>query len=63
MKRRTGRNLHQCFAEPTFLQIFGQAGGLPDVHRAEMRFVRIRIADTLHDRQRMILEQFGEAAE
>ena len=37
------------------------AGGLPDVHRAEVRLARIRIADALHDAQGVVLEQAVQA--
>src|SRR5262245_29661853 len=55
MERHGTRNVPQRLADPALLQIAGRAAGLPDVHRAEVRLARIRIADALHDAQRVVL--------
>ena len=47
-------------ADPAFVQRLGHAGGLPDIHRAEVRLVRIRITDALHDAERPVFVQFRD---
>ena len=52
-----------CSALPSqpSVSVSASAGGLPDVHRAEVRLGRVRIADALHDAQRAVLQQLGQA--
>ncbi len=60
---RAAGHAFERLAEPAFAQRLVEAARLPDVHRAEVRLRRVRIADALHDAQRMVLQQLGEALE
>ena len=39
----------ECFADPTFGKILGSTCGVPNIHRAEVRLIGVRVADALHD--------------
>ncbi len=50
------RRLRECAREPALAQVLIRTRcGVPDLDRAEMRQVRLRVADALHDRQLLAL--------
>src|SRR5262245_59980864 len=60
--RRSGQFL-QRLADPALGQLFGSAGGLPDVHGPEVRLIGVGIADALNDAQLALVVQLRQLAE